>query len=280
MYSIDVLMITYNRPEYTYRSLERLLSTCDDSVRVWIWQNGSHGETLEVAQSYASHSRVANFHHSSENKKLREPTNWLWSNARGDFLSKVDDDCLVQPGWTRTLAQAHLAYDRFGVLGSWRFLDDEYVPELSEPKIADFPEGHRVLRNLWVQGSGYLMKRQCVLEQGLLRPGQSFSRYCIELGARGYVNGWYYPFVREEHMDDPRSPYTCLKTDEDLLNNLPLSAGPRSIRSLQDWEAQLRRSARRAQAASLDVRDHRGWRLKRRNGARRMHGWWESASKR
>lgn len=276
MHSIDVLMITYNRAAYTERSLERLLSTCDDATRVWIWQNGNHSETLEVVRSYVDHPKVVNFHHSPENKKLREPTNWLWENSRADFLSKVDDDCLVQPGWTHTLALAHRAYDRFGVVGSWRFLDEEYIPELSEPKTREFPGGHRVLQNLWVQGSGYLMKRRCVLEHGLLQPGQSFSRYCIDLAARGYVNGWYYPFIREEHMDDPRSRYTCLKTDADLLRNLPLSAGPRSIRSLHDWEAQLHESARRVQAASLDVRDHRGWRLKRKNAAKRVQGWWKA----
>ena len=29
---------------------------------------------------------------------LAEPTNWLWTHAKGDFLSKVDDDCQMRHG--------------------------------------------------------------------------------------------------------------------------------------------------------------------------------------
>ena len=33
---IDILMVTYNRLEYTQRSLPRLLDSCDESMRVWV----------------------------------------------------------------------------------------------------------------------------------------------------------------------------------------------------------------------------------------------------
>lgn len=274
-HSTDVLMITYNRPEYTRRSLTRLLSTCDEATRVWIWHNGNHEETLELVRSYESHPCVERLYHSPENKRLRVPTNWLWENATGDFLSKVDDDCLVEPGWLQKLANAHQNHPALGVLGSWRYLDDEYLPEVSEPKMKDLGGGERVLQNLWVQGSGYLMKRQCFLDQGPIPPGQNFTRYCIRLAERGYVNGWYVPFIREEHMDDPRSPYNCLLSDADLMKNLPLSAATNAVQTLAGWDAQLRRSAVRAQSASLDTRQYRGWRLKRRNLLRRTQRWRE-----
>ncbi len=260
--SIDILMITYNRPGYTQRSLSRLLETCEEGMRVWIWQNGSDPETVEVVRKLSTHPRVERFHHSPENKKLREPTNWMWKASTGDFVSKVDDDCLVEPGWAQRLAIAHAAYSTFGVLGSWRFREEEFVPELARDKISEFPGGHQVYRNLWVQGSGYLMKRRCVSEYGILRPGQSFSHYCIELAVRGFVNGWYYPFIREEHMDDPRSPFTVLRTDDDLLRRLPLSARGRGVETLAAWEAQLRQSAYDVQAAPLEFQYYRGWRPK------------------
>lgn len=259
---IDILMITYNRPVYTERALSRLLMTCDDTMRVWIWHNGNDTETLEVAQKLSSHPNVERFHHSPDNRKLGEPTNWLWAKSTGDFVAKVDDDCLVEPGWAQQLLAAHQAYRDFGVLGSWRFLDDEFLPELAERKIREFPGGHRVYQNLWVQGSGYLMKKRCVSEYGLLRPGQSFSNFCIELAALGFVNGWYYPFIREEHMDDPRSPFTVLRTDEDLLRRLPLSARGKGITTLAAWEKQLRESAHRVQTAPLELQYYRGWRPK------------------
>ena len=268
-WTADILMITYDRPAYVRRSLPRLLDTCDERMRVWLWHNGDDAGTLGVTRSLAAHPRVHAFHHSRRNRGLREPTNWLWAHATGDFVSKVDDDCLVADGWAPTLAAAHLDYERFGVLASWRFYDEDLVPELAARKIFPYPGGHRVLRNLWVQGSGYLMKRRCVEDHGPLRPGQSFTQYCIDLAAAGRVNGWYHPFVHEEHMDDPRSPYTELRSDEDLRRRLPLTAAARGITTLAGWEARMRESARELQAAPLDVRHYRGWRARARRLAQR-----------
>lgn len=262
--SVDVLMITYDSPEYVRRSLPRLLESCDDEARVWLWHNGDHEETLEATRSFIDDPRVHRFHHSRENLKLRAPTNWLWENATGGFVGKVDDDCLLEPGWIHTLREAHLAYPRFGVLGAWRFPDEDYVPELADRKIESFPGGHRVLRNFWVQGSGYLMKRVCTVELGPLAAQQSFPQYCIELSLRGWVNGWYYPFVHEDHMDDPRSPNTSLRTDADLARRLPLTARRNGVETIDAWTEQLRRSARASLAAPLDPRYFVGWRKKRR----------------
>lgn len=250
--SLDILMITYNRPHYTRLALTRLLETCDESMRVWLWHNGDHAETLAVAKELSTHPRVHRFHHSPENKRLREPTNWLFANADGAYVSKVDDDCLLPDGWADRLRDAHEAEPRFGVIGCWRFLPEDFDPALSEKKLASFAAGHRLLRNLWVEGSGYVAKRACVEACGPIRPRESFSSWCIRAAKAGFVNGWYYPFIWQEHMDDPRVPHTALKSDADLAGNLPLSAVNRGVRTLAQWEAQLRESARTVQAASLN----------------------------
>ena len=258
--SIDVLMITYNRSEYVARSLPALLDDCDERARVWIWHNGEDQATLEVVQGLLGHPRVVEFHHSAENLGLRAPTNWLWQHARGAFVSKVDDDCLLEAGWTRRLADAHVANPSFGVVAASRILDEEFQPALANRKIRDFEGGHSLLQNLWVQGSGYLMKRQCVDELGPLRPKQTFTQYCIALAQRGYINGWYFPLIHEDHMDDPRSPYTLLRSDEDLQRFGPLSARRNGAGTLKEWDDQLRRSAELLQRASLDTKRYSGWR--------------------
>lgn len=272
---IDILVITYNRPVYTALAISRLLDTCDERMRVWIWQNGSDRETVDVVRSFSSHPRVHRFHHSLENKRLATPTNWLFENAEGEFVCKVDDDCLMPYGWADTLRRAHGDESRFGVLGCWRFPDEDFVPELAERKIRTFAGGHRLLTNCWVEGSGYLMRRECVRRQGLLPEGGSFSRYCIDLAKAGWVNGWYYPFLYQEHMDDPRSPNSLLKSDADIERYLPLSAKVNGVTTVAEWQAQLKRSARLVQEVSADPRHHTGWRyaLKRvRNRARRLMG--------
>lgn len=258
--TIDILMITYNRAAYTEVALERLLATCDDSMRVWLWHNGDHKETLEVVKKLSSHKAVYKFHHSIENKKLTEPTNWMWKQADGDFITKVDDDCLMPYGWANTLRKAHKDNPKFGVIGCWRFPDEDFVPEAANKKIKAFPGGHQLMRNCWVEGSGYLMKRRCIDEQGVLQEKQSFPAYCISLAKRGYINGWYYPFLYQDHFDDPRSPHSQLKSDKDMQDWAPLSALRNGVTTVADWQAQLKRSSLIVQTANYDIKYYSGWR--------------------
>ena len=158
---IDILMITYNRPEYTRISLKRLLETCNKYMRVWVWHNGKNDETINVINSMRNHPNFFKFHHSTENKKLIIPTNWLWENANGDYLSKIDDDCLMPFQWAETLVQAHEDNPKFGIIGCWRFPDEDFRPKIANRKIISFNNGHKLMQNCWIEGSGYLMKREC-----------------------------------------------------------------------------------------------------------------------
>lgn len=253
----DILMITHRRPEYLRLSLPRLLETCAPSgARVWLWHNGEDAETLEVVRNLTDHEAVACFHHSPENVGIQAPTNWLWQRSKADFVSKVDDDCLLEDGWIEALAETHGYEPRLGVVGCWRFLPEDFMPEVAQRKIRDIGGGHQLLENLWTQGSGYLLKRQLVEKHGQLKAGQSFPQYCKMLALRGCINGWHYPFLREEHMDDPRSPHTLLTSDAELQRYLPLSALRTGVRTLDDWTEQLRRSAVVAQTASVNPQQY------------------------
>jgi Glycosyl transferase family 2 len=265
MSRLDILMVTHDQPDYVKLSLPRLLETCDDDMRVWIWHNGTHEETLELSRTFADDPRVARFHHSPENRPLRDPTNWLFEGSQAEFLSKVDDDCLVSHGWAQTFMAAHADHERFGAIGSWRFLDEDFDPELSLPKIREFPGGHKLLQSMWVQGSGFVLKRACVERHGALKPRQTFTNYIVQLSLAGWNNGWYYPFVREEDMDDPRSPHTRFRTDEDLQARLPLTARYNGITTLAGWQDLIIHTARVSQGASIDPRYYKGWRRRRHN---------------
>jgi hypothetical protein len=266
--TIDVLMVTHNRPYYTRLALERLLATSDDDMRVWLWHNGEHEETLELVKSFLEHPNVYRFHHSVENKKLRDPMNWLWTESDGSYLSKVDDDCLVPFEWTRTLRQAHEDVPEFGVLGCWRFRDEDFIPELAQEKMREFA-GHRILQNNWIEGSGFLLKREGVDTLGTLRPEETFTQYCGRLAAAGFVHGWYVPFLYQEHMDDPRSAYCLLKTDDDLRREMPLMAQTFALTTLDDRIKQIQASARSCQSSSIHPRAHVGWRKLSRRMRRR-----------
>lgn len=257
---VDVLMITYNRPKHTRMALEHLLVNCDERSRIWLWHNGDDEETLEFVKSLSGEPQVYAFHHSRENVRLFPPTSWLLEKGTGTFLSKVDDDCLVPVGWLRELRSIHAAAPQCGVLGCWRFLEEDFDVKLASRKIQEIAPGRKILRNPWVEGSGFVMKRACVEKDGGLRKGETFTQYCLRLALKGWVNGWVYPFLWQEHLDDPRAPHALIRTDDDFRRYLPLSASRFGANNMRDWDLQLRRSARNLQEIPWDARYYVGWR--------------------
>jgi hypothetical protein len=114
------------------------------------------------------------------------------------------------------------------------------------------------------------MPRALAESNGPLREDESFTGYCIRLARAGAVNGFYYPFVPEDHMDDPRSPNTIIHSDEDLRDRMPLSAKANGVTTVAQWTAQLQQSALVLQTASLDPRSYAGWRRKARSLRKRF----------
>ena len=270
---VDILMITHRRPQYVRLSLDRLLSSCDEHARVWLWHNGDDAETLDVVRGFADHPRVHRFHHSPENLRLREPTNWLWRESQGALVSKVDDDCLVDPSWLTELRATLDGAPQVGVVGSWRFYDEDF-DERALRKVEELPNGRRLMRLPWVQGSGYLARREVVDQIGPIRDDESFIGWCIRAARAGWMNGWAYPFVHEEHMDDPRSSYTMFVDDAAFQRFKPLSAATTRVDTLAAWADLMRSEARRLQTLSPDAYHYYGWRRKVHNVRVRIRGGW------
>ncbi len=271
--SVDILMITHTRAQYTALSLPRLLDSCDESMRVWVWHNGDDEQTLSVVRAHREHPRFHRFYHSHDNALIRKPTNWLFGNASGDLLSVVADDCLVEPAWMDRLRAAHAKNSALGVLACWPFMEDDFDRERSANKVRELDGGDQLLVNPWVQGSGVVLKRQCVEDLGLLPPrDKGFTSYCLRLAAAGWVNGWLVPLVLIEHMDHPLSPNTRLRNDADLCEFAPLSVRMRGCTTISQWLAHQRLSARIVQEAPLDPRLYFGWRKKWRRMRERLQG--------
>lgn len=259
---IKILVITHNRPHYTRLCLTRLTETVPDNAGITIWDNASTRETVEAVRSFESHKAVERVVYNKTNDKLRGPTNWFWRNsADAELLSKVDDDCLMPALWCEKLTAAHKGIPNAGILGCWRFQPEDFTPEKALKKIVSYGP-HTLLRNCWVEGSGYLLKRRIIDEIGCLRPNETFTTWCIRAETKGYINGWYYPFLYQEHMDDPRAGHTSIKTDEDLMKLLPLSAAQYGVKTKEEWVSRLRDTAKRLQEYSLDPYDFIGMRSK------------------
>ena len=66
-------------------------------------------------------------------------------------------------------------------------------------------------------------------------------------------------------MDDPRSEFCEIKTDEDFMAQRPLSAIRDNVTTVAEWAQRVKHMARSAQAASPDPHEHYGWRRRLRS---------------
>lgn len=270
MFDADILMITHRRPHYTRLTLPRLLETCPEGARVWVWHNGDHEETLSVVEQHRAHPRFHRFHHSRENVGLRIPTNWLWAESRGALLGKVDDDCVMPDGWIEALVQAHEAEPRFGAISCWHFQESDFDEALASPKIMTFRGGTRILVNAWVGGSGYLLKRACIQQcgpRGEREPSTAIYRRAYR---RGWIHGWHIPLIYQIHLDDPLLPDEYKQMFEGERTETPLSALRTGNTDAAAWNQQLRNSAREVQTATLDPRAYAPWRQTLARVAKRL----------
>ena len=248
----DILMITYNRPQYTRKSLTRLLETCPPCSRIWLWQNGRDEETLKIVKSFESHTRIANVRYSPDNQMLRPPTNWFWQNAKGRFIGKVDDDCIVPEGWVEALVRIHNDESKAGIISCWPYLEEDYNEEISKKKILVLNGGHKLLHNAWVGGSGYISKKTAIDTLGPLKANESFTQWCIRLARKGWLNGWPIPLLLMDHMDNPSSHNTIIRSEKDFQDNKPLTARRFDIKNYDDYRKKARNSALQVQLAKPD----------------------------
>jgi len=210
--TIHLVFITYNRLEYTKLALASVLADLDEKFSLTIWDNASTNNTVEYLKNEVNDPRIVDIIFSKENIGQTAAVNEIWSKSKADLLGKLDNDCLVTPGWTQILAQAHKDIERLGVVACWHYFPDDFDYERAKHKIQNFGE-HRILRHPWTCGTGFLIKRDTFKRFGPMQE-KSTTWYWFKMAREGYVNGFYYPLIFQEHMDDPKSRHTQLKDEE------------------------------------------------------------------
>lgn len=213
--SIHLIFVTYNRLFYTRKALTSLLNS-DDDFKLTIWDNDSSDGTVEFLKS-VNDPRINEIIFSKENVGQIAATNNIWSSSKCDLIGKVDNDCLLTPGWTKLLSAAHNDIEKLGVVACWHFFKDDFKYDRAKHKIQEF-NGHYILRHPWTCGTGFLIKRETYLKHGPIL-GNKMTSFWIKLAKNDLINGFYYPLIFQEHMDDPKSKHTLIK-DEDSYQKM------------------------------------------------------------
>lgn len=257
--TIDLVFITYNRLEYTKLALASVLADPTEEFSLTLWDNGSTDGTKDYLSSVED-PRIVRKVFAEENVHLHGAVNDLFSKSSADLVGIIPNDFLVTPGWTRILGQAHADVPEFGMIGCWHFFPEEFDYERAKHKIQMFGR-HRVLRHPWTGGGAGLVKLKTVRECGPLQSSGT-TGYWIQMALKGYINGFYFPLIYVEHMDDPRSSHSFLKSEEDFQRYMPLTARNFGVKSLEDWLHWLQKDAYMVQKASIDPKYYIGWRAK------------------
>ncbi len=212
--TIHLLFITYNRLEYTKSALASVLRDPTEEFSLTIWDNASTDGTVEYLKNEIKDPRIVDVVCCKENKGQVTAVNETWGKSKADLVGKLDNDCLVTPGWTRKIAEAHNDINNFGLVGCWRFPLDEFDEQgvRKAGKIQRFGK-HQILRHPWVAGSTFLMKSDTFRAVGPMT-GKATTKYSIRVALAGYICGFYYPLITQEHMDDPQSKHTMLKDEK------------------------------------------------------------------
>lgn len=265
--TIDLVFIAYNRLDYTKLALTSVLADRTEEFSLTIWDNGSVDGTRDYLSS-VDDARISRKVFAQENVGLRGAVNDLFTKSSADLVGIIPNDFLVTPGWTRPLAQAHTDVPELGMVGCWHYFPDDFDYERAEHKIQKFGR-HQILRHPWTGGGAGLVKLKVARECGLLESNSTTS-YWIRMALRGYVNGFYYPLIYVEHMDDPRSPNTLLKSDDDLKRHLPVTVKKLGMSSLDEWLQWLRNDAVKIQTDNINPKYYIGWRAKLRRIRQRI----------
>ena len=258
--TIDLVFITYNRLDYTKLALASVLADPTEEFSLSIWDNASTDGTVEYLKNHVRDRRIADIVFSKDNIGQTAAVNEVWGRSKADLVGKLDNDCLVTLGWTRILAKAHQDIAELGVVACWHFPPEDFNYERAKHKIQTF-NGHQILRHPWTSGTGLLIKRETFEKFGPFESSGTTS-YWLRMALRGYVNGFYFPLIYVEHMDDPRSPHSFLKSEEDFQRYLPLTARNFGVKSLEEWLHWLQKDAYMMQKASFDPKYYIGWRAK------------------
>jgi glycosyltransferase involved in cell wall biosynthesis len=268
--TIDLAFITYERLDYTKLALASVLADPTEQFSLTIWDNASTDGTVEYLKNGVNDPRIADIVFSKENIGQTAAVNEVWGRSKADLLGKLDNDCILTPGWTRTLAQAHHDIEQLGVVACWHFFPEDFDHDRARHKIQTFGT-HQIFRHPWTCGTGLLIKRRDFEEFGPIQE-KATTQYWLKMAAAGRINGFYYPLIYQEHMDDPKSQYSKVRTNDGLRQHATITAGLQggrfeNVQSLMEWRVEILRNLL---DDPIDPSYYLGWRRKLGGAKQRM----------
>lgn len=177
MSDVEIIYLTYNRLEYTQRSLPALLESDHDvDYKVFIHDNGSTDGTVKWLRSI-DHPRIARITYGEINRGIAPVTNEFWRSTRATYIGKIDNDIIVPEGWMREilLRLEHAEEDRMGPVTLYHWIEDWASDvDLAKSAIATTSNGSQFLRSQHT-GGNYIFHRYLLEELGPVPEDEGFK---------------------------------------------------------------------------------------------------------
>jgi Methyltransferase domain/Glycosyl transferase family 2 len=224
---VPVLLVTYNRLEYSKRALESIVKNPGLPVAVTIWDNGSWDGTREWVESLPFDNGIVAKYTCDKNHGLAYAMNEFFkSRADYPFVAKVDNDTVLPDNWLRDLMDVMTDINRpikFGAVSGTclRPYGLTWAEWAAGMVTKPFKE-HKLHYNSYVLGTGVLINMALIRERGLLFEGFPRSPEsgpddpCLISGWTAYIRaaheyeGWQFAFyskvpvnllnIKEEHV--------------------------------------------------------------------------------
>ncbi|MBD1939479.1 glycosyltransferase family 2 protein [Microcoleus sp. FACHB-68] len=262
---VDLLLITWNRREYVEKTLPTIFNDPSD-FRLYCWDNGSQDGTADLIASI-NDPRVVKRQFNSENVGQYKPCMWFFETAASDVLGKVDDDILLPAGWVDRIAPMLRKEPKFGMLGCWIFMPEDWNEKLAQHNIVEL-SGERVFRCTTVAGQSFLARKEHLLRYSIADE-QSYSHGLpinrVQMTLDGLISGNPLPMLYAHNMDDPRSPMNVKTKSGNLGSDAALTARKLKFESAEDYAKWIAADARRRQELPFNTQIE--WELLRRDNS-------------
>lgn len=252
---VDLLLITWNRREYVEKMLPTLLNDPSD-FHLYCWDNGSKDGTADIIRDLCD-IRVKEKHFHPENVGQTQPCQWFFEKATSDVIGKVDDDILLPTGWINRIAPMIRKEPKFGMLGCWIFMPEDWNESLAQKNIIEISD-ELIFRTTSIAGQSFLARKEYLIRyQKLDSPGLPVNR--LQMCFDGLIHGYPIPLLYAHNMDDPRSSMNTKTQGDSLQEHSAFTARRIGFQSPKDYTKWIMEDAYKYQKYTFE---HQLWWLK------------------
>jgi glycosyltransferase involved in cell wall biosynthesis len=115
---VNITMVTYDRAEFTRRSIDSIAATAGHPYLLTVVDNGSRDGTVELLREFHAKGSIHRLILNTVNKGVAYAANQGWSAISSSHYMKIDNDIVfTRTGWLQALVKACESLPDIGAVG-------------------------------------------------------------------------------------------------------------------------------------------------------------------